>query len=267
MKKSSYLLLIAGMGFAASMVAVLPALAQGMPNGQGGHFGMRGGGMRPGIVGTVTTVNDTTLTVTARTRPNASTTPVSYTVDVGSNTTIFKNGATSTISSVATGDVVMVQGTVSGTTVTATTIRDGLGSAYGPMHASSTMPFKGNGQMHASSTPAFQGNGEPVIAGSIVSISGSTLTVTNASNVTYTVDASNANIVKGGATSSISSVATGDNVVIQGTVTGSSVVASSVIDQGSSNHGNGPATHVPPSGSFSGFFGAIGNFFKHIFGF
>ena len=157
--------------------------------------------------------------------------------------------------------MVMVQGTVSGTNVTATVIRDGMMGMMG----------KRNFGHMASSTPPIQGNGEPVIAGSVAAISNATLTVTNASNVTYTVDASSAAIVKNGASSTVQNIATGDNVVIQGAVNGTSVTASSVIDQGSGSHGsggqsNGRPVGASPSGSRFGF-GAIGNFFKRLFGF
>jgi hypothetical protein len=175
--------------------------------------------------------------------------------------------------------MVMVQGTVSGANVAAIMIRDGMnGTMRKPgAFASSTRGIPGDG-MNAfgrkptstravSGTPPFQGNGEPVIAGSVSAMNGTMLTVTNASNVTYTIDASNATFVKGGATSTIASVAVGDNIVAQGMVNGTSVTASSVIDQGTSSRGNGKPTGTPPAGPRFDLFGTIGNFFKHLFGF
>ena len=69
-------------GFIVSLAVVLPAFAQGMPGGFGGRFGggMRGG-MPPGVFGAVASISGNTLTVTQRMRPNATTTPVTYTVD------------------------------------------------------------------------------------------------------------------------------------------------------------------------------------------
>jgi hypothetical protein len=206
--------------------------------------------------------------VTQKARPNATTTPATYTVDAA-NAQVMKNGATSTVASIAIGDTVMVQGAVSGTNVAATMIRDGAMTAMGQRG----MPGNYGKGNRPTSTPAaspIQGNGEPVVAGNVTAISGSSLTVTNASNVTYTIDISNATIVKSGATTTIASVAVGDNVIAQGVVEGASVTASSLIDQGSSNRSNGTPTNAPSTGSrsgLSGFFGAIGNFFKHIFGF
>lgn len=261
MNKNKYLPWIVAAGFVLCAAVALPVFAQtsaGMQGGSHGHFGMRGG-MAPGIFGTVTAVDGTTLTVTAKMRPSPSSTAATagtvYTVDAGS-AQVMKNGTSSAVSDIAAGDTVMIQGTVSGTNVTATMIRDGMGGMTGR---------RGAGTGKASSTPPIQGNGEPVVGGSITAISGTTLTVTNASNVTYTIDASQAKIVKNGTTTTISDVATGDNVVVQGTVNGTSVAASSVIDQGAGSQGGTSQTNKAPSG-FS-FFGAIGNFFKHLFGF
>ena len=170
-----------------------------------------------------------------------------------------KNNATSTLSSIAIGDTVVVQGTVSGTNVTATTIRDGV-----MMRTPGAGMGMGRGN-YASSTSPITGNGEPVVAGKVTSINGTTLAITNASNVSYTVDASNAKIVKGGTTgtATISNIAVGDQVVVQGTVSGSSVTATSVIDQ------VGGGANAPPNGApgAKGFFGSIGSFFSHLFGF
>lgn len=274
MHKSKYFPWVVAAGFAISLAVVLPAFAQSnMPNGRAwGVFGTRGD-MKPGIVGTVTAVDGTTLTVTGRVRPNATTTTATvYTVDASNNVQVFKNGATSTVSSIVTGDTVMVQGTVSGTNITATVIRDGMMGKHGTtpgMPPGGIVKGKGLGR-GATSTPPIQGNGEPVVAGSVTLISGTILTITNASNVTYTIDTSDAKIVKNGTSTELSNLATGDNVIVQGTVNGTSVTASSVIDQGSGKLGNNASPRAPPSVShfnFFGAFGAIGNFFKHLFGF
>jgi len=166
----------------------------------------------------------------------------------------MKNGATSTVSAIATGDTVMVQGTVSGDSVAATMIRDGVvpaGMGKGP----------GGGAI-----ASLQGNGEPVVGGSITAISGDTLTVTNKSNVTYTVDATNATVIVKNATSSVADITTGDNVIVQGTVNGNSVTASSVIDQGAATASSGSGASAPMH-AMSGVFGAIGGFLQHLFGF
>jgi hypothetical protein len=242
-------------------------------------------GMRPAVFGTVASIDGTSLTVTQGARPSFGTsTPAmattTYSVDA-SNATVFKNNATSTISSVLVGDMVAVQGTVSGTDVTATTIRDGvvpgMMMGHGGMGAmgSSTGQRGPGGYRNASSTNGMStgmqaspitGNGQPVIAGSISAINGNSLTITDKSNVSYTVDVTNAKIVEGQNTIAVSNLAVGDNVIIQGTVEGTSVTASSVIDQKAPAAGSNPSSTTAPHNG-GGIFGAIGGFFSHIFGF
>ena len=145
-----------------------------------------------GINGTVASISGTTLTVTSKAKPNGGT-AITYTVNA-SSATVTKNGVSSSVSSIAVGDTVRVKGTVSGTNVTAKTIMDGVGQQQ----------------------PEIQGNGQPVVAGKVTTISGNTITITNSSNVTYTIDATNSKfVVSGITTSTISNVAVGDSVVVQ----------------------------------------------------
>jgi len=249
------------------VAAALPAFAQtnppaGAPQGRGEGRGPRAGMMngpmmRPGVFGTVSAVNGTTLTVTGKGfAPSSATT--TYAVDA-SNASVTKNGATTTLASVAAGDRVMVQGTVTGTNVVATIIRDGIVMRK---------PGSPAGWQGSTTTP-MQGNGQPVVAGTVSSVSGSSITITTSSNVTYTIDATNAKVTKGNASSAVSSVAAGDYVIVQGTINGTSVTASSVIDQkvkASVGQGSGQGQGNGPAGGI-GFFGGIGNFFKKLFGF
>jgi len=102
-------------------------------------------------------------------------------------------------------------------------------------------------------------------------VNGSSISITNESNVSYTIDASGATITKQGATSTISSVASGDRLLVQGSVNGTSVVASSIIDQGAAAataQSGSNATQGQTVGSQQGgFFGAVGGFFHRLFGF
>jgi hypothetical protein len=272
MKNKKYIsAAIAVVAFAGVAVAA-PALAATNPGGpmvqvgaqvgayphQGGPRNgtmVRGGGMRPGIFGTVASVSGTSLTVTGRQGFGTTTPTATFTVDA-SNATVKKNNATSTVSSIAVGDTVSVQGTVTGTNIVATMIRDGVV----PMRGG---PGKGpqGGQWNQASTSPITGNGQPIVAGSITAINGTSLTITNKSNVQYTIDASNATIAKGGSTATLSNVAVGDNVVVQGTVNGTSVTATSVLDQGASTSTTGSAP------AHTSFLGGIGQFFMHLFGF
>ncbi len=281
---------IAAIVAASSLAVVMPAFAQenvGIGAGaqvqagiHDGIDGVRRAGAAPGIFGTVSAVNGSTLSVTARMAPSSASGVSStvYTVDA-SNARIYKDGATTTVpvSDISVGDIVVVQGTVTGTNVAATVIRDGIfpRPVGGPV-----MPIGGRRfDRGASSTPAIQGNGEPVVGGSVTAINGTTLTITNASNVTYTINAASTTIVRNGTSSVLSNIAVGDSIIVQGTVNGTFVTATSIIDRGAGSGTASSSTNVLPlrphdsgfgfgiGGGLGGFFGAIGGFFRHLFGF
>ena len=251
-----------------ALVVAVPALADtttpanGPAGGWTAHLGggMNRGGrgmMKPGVFGTVSAVNGNTITVSGKTGFGTTATATTFTIDA-TNAKVMKAGATSTVSSIAVGDMVMAQGTLTGTNLVATMVRDGI--MKGGMHG---VPGGTPGSQPVS---PIAGNGEPVVAGTVSAVNGQTLTITNKSNVTYTVDATNAKIVQGETTVTISSVVTGDNVIVQGTVNGNAIVASSVIDQkAATTTTNASGTTTPPA--HKGFFGSIGSFFSHIFGF
>src|SRR5665213_1348029 len=172
------------------------ASAHGAWNGQVQEKPEMMGGARkmaPGVVGTVSAISGDSMTLSGKTGFGTTSAAVIYTVDA-TNATVTKANVTSSIANIAVGDTLFVQGTVAGTNVVAKTIRDGV------MPISGKDGMNGKGGPHASSTPSLiQGNGEPVIAGTISAISGNTVTVTNKSNVTYTVDVTSAKIVSGNA--------------------------------------------------------------------
>jgi hypothetical protein len=249
-----------------SAVLAIPAFAQtpvsanhGTWNGpaQGGQMrgnfgGKPGTKMTPAVFGTVSAISGDSITLTGRAGFGTSTPSVTYTVDA-TNAKVTKANATSSVSSIAVGDTLVVQGTVTGTSVVATNIRDGVMRGGQGMTGGRMGP-------NASSTSMMQGDGQPVVGGKIATMNGDTLTVTNSSNVSYTVDATNAKVLLGNTTSSIANVKVGDEVIVQGAVNGTSINATSVIDQSK------PATPAKKS-AIGGFFGAIGGFFGHLFGF
>ena len=258
MKIKKYSYLIVTLIALASLATITPVFAQtttvNQPNNGAWSGRMRGnrGIMKPAVFGTVSAISGNILTVAGKKGTGTSAVTTTYTVDA-TNAKIMKSGTTGTITSIIVGDTIMAQGTLTGTNLVATTIRDGV------MHGKG--PGTSLGQTDQG-LPGIIGNGEPVIAGTISAISGSTLTVTNKSNVVYTVDVTNAKIAQGLNTITISNLATGDMVVIQGTVNGNSITASTVIDQ------TKPANTTTGSGQpHKGFFGAIGSFFGRIFGF
>ena len=113
-----------------------------------------------------------------------------------------------------------------------------FGGFLGGHHQTATSTPMHNREGSATSTP-WQG-GERMtsgIFGTVSAINGTMLTVDgrNASSTattTYSVDASSAKILKGSATStiSVSAITVGDKVTVQGTVTGTSVVAKLIVD-------------------------------------
>lgn len=225
---------------------------------------------RPAIVGIVASISGTgnTLTVNSknwqRSGTTTPTTSTTYTVDA-TNATVTKAGASSSVSAIAVGDQVMIKGTVTGTNVVAIAINDGKGKVGRP-----EMSGQKSKTGTTSNMPAITGNGQPVIGGTVMVNSDGTLTVTTKSGVIYAVTvASTATISKMGVTgtATIANVVNGDNVVIQGTVNGTSVTASSVIDQGTTP--SKPSISGSPEGTetHGGFFGAVGGFFSHLFGF
>ena len=249
---------------APAAVAPTPGAA-GTMHGRGGMMGAR----KPGVAGTVTAISGNTITITAkqfafRGKPAAGTTATTtppapttttYTID-DTNATVTKAGAASSASGIAVGDMIMAQGTVTGTNVAATAITDGFGKGM--------MGAKGAPGAGMASLPA--GNGQPIVGGAITAISGTTITITNASGVTYTVDASTAKFsVRGQTAPTIASVAVGDSVIVQGAVTGNAVTAATVTDQGAPKTASTSTTGTTTKSE--GFFGGIGSFFKHIFGF
>ncbi len=261
--------LVAVVGIATSLAMAVPAFAQTSTTPAVGHFRQgemgEGKGMRvPGVFGIVSAINGNSITVNSKMGPNGVAT--TYTVDA-TNATVMKNKTTATVSGIAVGDTIMAQGTISGANVVAKTIRDGI-----PQRGQGQE--KGQGQELGQGSekgfnPQVAGNGQPVIAGSVTALNGSILTVSNKSNVVYTVDATNATVYKGNATSTVSSVVVGDNVVIQGSVNGTSVIASNVMDRGIPPANPNPATANGTTGQPQqrGFFQRVGGFFSRMFGF
>lgn len=269
MSNKKYVYSIMALAILTTLTTVTPALADNTTtsttpnNAWGGRMmGNRGiGGMiRPAVFGTVSAVSGNIITVTSTNRksPNNTTTATTttYTVDATS-AKIIKNNTAGTIASIMVGDTIMAQGTLTGTNLVATNIRDGV-MMRGNGADNGKIGNSGNKEQGLS---AIVGNGQPVVAGAIGAINGNTLTITNKSNVTYTIDATNAKITKeGNATASISNLIVGDMVVVQGTVNGNAIVASSVLDQAKVASTTTGVQH-------KGFFGSIGSFFSHLFGY
>jgi hypothetical protein len=167
-------------------------------------------GTPPAAVGTVSSVDGDMITLVDKKNS------VTYTVDA-TNATITKSTksttadtkpttTTITVSQVAVGDMLAVQGTVSGNNITATSIRDGMfGGGPGGMR------------------------GGMGVEGTVTAVNGSTVTVTGRDGKSYTVDATNSTVGKF-ETIPVSSIQIGDSIGVQGTVSGTSVTAKSIMD-------------------------------------
>ena len=280
MKSKKYLSLALVVTSLFGLAAISPVLAE-TTNGQGNSQENQGRApkvamMRPTVAGTVTAVSGNTVTMTSkrgfgmmgrgelrnRATSTATTTvtlkTVTYIVDA-TNAKVVKNNSTSTVSAITVGDNLLVQGTITGTNIVATNIRDGLMMNRGQDNGTGQDKNK-----KGTSTPPVLGSGQPIIAGNVSSVNGNTLTVTTGTNVTYTVDVTNAKFTQGQNAVTLTDVKVQDRVVVQGTVNGTAVVASNVMDQTRvNNNQNSDNQNKPKPGLFS----RIGGFFSHMFGF
>lgn len=158
-----------------------------------------------GVAGTVTAVSGSTITVKSN-RDN-----LVYTVDA-TTANIYQNSGVIAISKIVVGDSIIVQGTVSGNTVTATNIYDGQWK--------DNFPENGNWN-----------NLKPGIMGTVTVIGTNSLTVKDKNGTVYTVNTTNAKFQRDkNATITFSDIIAGDTVIIQGTVTGTNVAATNVFD-------------------------------------
>ncbi len=209
------------------------------------------------IIGTVSSISGNKITISGKTGFGTSTTASVFTVDVTS-AKILRNNATSTISSITKGDLILVQGTTNGTNIVATIVRDdfrpGLGIANGNK----------NGQKN--NTNQIQGNKQPVVMGTVSMINGSTIIITNNNNVQYTIDVTNAKILKNNATTTILGIAKGDSVFVQGTINGTSSITASMVFVAQNKLANQAENQPIKQEQNKSIFTTIGNFFSHLFG-
>ena len=117
------------------------------------------------------------------------------------------------------------------------------------------------------------------VAGKVTAVNGTTITLTSIARpsssggtgtlVIYTIGASGATVTKGGVFSSVSAIALGDEIMVQGTVVGTNVIAKTIKVAGVPAQIKETATNNSTSklpGGFRGMMGGVGNFFKRMFG-
>ena len=139
MQNKKYVSALLALATITTLATAVPVFAQTTtPQGTPPVWANRGAGnganriMKPGVYGKVTAVSGNIITVSSMKRTpgaTATTAPtpiaVTYTVDA-TNAKIMKNNVAGTIASIAVGDTIMAQGTLTGTNLVATTIRDGV---------------------------------------------------------------------------------------------------------------------------------------------
>ncbi|MFA5996501.1 MAG: hypothetical protein WC790_02150 [Candidatus Paceibacterota bacterium] len=162
-------------------------------------------GRGPGIGGTITAIQGSTITITDK--RDAKT----YTIDASGaamkKMSIGTAPVTETLADLAVGEMIMARGAVSGTSVTATEVIEG------DFRFDGTRPMQSN---------------RPGVIGTVTAVQGSTITVTNMDGTVHTVDASEA-IVEKHVSSSLSDITVGARINAMGDISGTSVKAKVIV--------------------------------------
>jgi len=203
-------------GMALTLLVATPAFAsRPNMNGQGHTQGIHKVGNKtnsnnkkekiPGVYGTVTSVNGSTLTVTSKDN-------VVYTIDASNAKILKEKNNTMTIGEIQNGDLLAVKGQISGTNVSATVIHDGLTKSHRERHGKF-----------------------PGVTGTVTAVNGNTITMTNENGTVYAVDVTSAILQKGELNSKpsviqITDIQNGDTVMVNGEVSGTNVVARRIFD-------------------------------------
>ena len=167
----------------------------------------------PAADGTIGTVNGSTFTVVDQKSG------ITFTVEAGSATiekipdqSTMTQGmrptpTTVTVADLKSGDTVRVEGSVSGSVITATHIMDGkmMGRGFGGGHG-----LRGNG-------------------GTVTAINGNTLTITGKNGTSYTVEAGSSTVSKI-TTGSLSDIKVGDEIMVHGSTSGTTITATNIVD-------------------------------------
>lgn len=196
-------------GGAIGGIATIASAQESTTSATGMAGMMRGMGNRgPHVHGTVTAVSGTTITITDAKDSKT------YTIDASAAS--FKKAAEGaaptavTISEIAVGDEIGAMGTISGTNVKATEVMEGsFGRGMG-----------GHGG---------HGGRGPGVMGTVSAVNGSTITLSGHNGETYTVNAGSATVQKM-TTGSLSDVRVGDSIGVRGTVSGTTVTATNIMD-------------------------------------
>jgi hypothetical protein len=171
------------------------------------------------FVGTITGITGTTLSV-------KNLKGILFSVDV-STAKLYKDFASTTItvSDLKLGDSVMVRGVRVDNVIKASILIDGKFSNHNVSKDIGNNEEKGD-KNHEGQRVGFRARGI------VATINGSTLTVNGQNNKTYSVDAHSAVIFKGmsKATSTFTNIKSGDSVLVRGSIVGTLITATEIID-------------------------------------
>ena len=211
--------------------------SQGPANGGG-----PGGAGRRGTVGTLQSIDGSTLAVATFTRgQNSGGAAAGTTTVITDGSTKFYKTVSGSMSDIKTGDRVTAMGTPSGTTaLTAARITD-----TGIMNAALGGPGAGGGGRRAGNGNGNGNNAAPpsnpnftrpdpntFAAGTVKSISGSTMTVTEADGTTKTVNTTGSTAVMVLKSVSINDLSTGQAIVVRGATNSDGTVTANNVVQG-----------------------------------
>ncbi len=179
-------------------------------------------GPKRGVAGEITAINGSTITVSSMGRrpkgqandssSGSAPAKTTYTVTTTSKTT-FSKVTDGTVSDLAKGDTVVVDGTNSNGTIAAKRI-----------HQTNKLPDQSN---NGASAPRKGAGGDHTL-GTITAVSGSTVTISTTAGDTVKVTTTSDTKVSVIEKTSISDLAKGDMIRVQGTVSGTTVAATAV---------------------------------------
>lgn len=200
---------------AATSTSAGTSAAAGHGRFRGGLGGPHGNAHRPIVMGTISAISGSSITVAGRAGKDGAA-ATSHVVDASAAKIMKDKGVAATLADLKVGDMIAVEGTTSGTSVTATTIFSGT-------------PFAG--KLAGGAMGRGKGRGMPAVSGTVSSVSGTSITLAAKNGTAYTVDASAAKIMKGkGTAATAADVQAGDAIAVFGTSTGTSISATMIFD-------------------------------------
>lgn len=184
-------------------IAGYAALADAQTPGTSKTGTMAERSMGPHVQGTITAISGSTITIEGKDGKT-------YSIDASDATVkSFAQGSEPTegdVSGLSVGDEIGVRGTIDGTSVVATQIMDGM----------LKRGMGGHGKGHG-------------VRGEVTAVNGSTITVTGKDGKAYTVNAGSATVQRM-TEGSLADITVGDTIGVQGTVSGTSVEATTIMD-------------------------------------